>query len=510
MSRSRPRILRSCKESIERRLQPVPWTVQTEPMLSAANLHYEMADRARAIPCGGIGLMLRMALQLGLRELIDTQLRIFKDRRPYFESDHIFSIVMNLLAGGTCLEDIELRRNDENYLNALGAQRVPDPTTAGDFCRRFDQADVENLLRIINEVRLEVWKRQPRAFFDEAILDVDASIVETLGRCKEGADFSHDKKFGYQVLVVSLANTGELLHLSVRSGNRPSHEGAAQALREITRFCKRAGFREVTIRGDTDYSMTHEFDPWNEDDSRFVVGYDALPKVVRIASELPESQWRLLERRDKNPVKTDPRSRPENVRERIVVEREYKNFNLQREDLAEFTYRPIACGRPYRMVVVRKTILVTKGQAIIDGAEQRYFFYATNDWIAPAESIVFDANDRCNQENLFSQLGAAGILQAPLGDLLSNWAYMVIASLAWTLKAWFALLLPDGGRWAGRRRGEKNRVLKMKFRTFLNAFMLVPAQVVRSGRRLVYRILSWNPWRAVFFRAWDSVQALRC
>lgn len=479
-------------------------------MLQATNLQYEMADRSRAISCGGVGMMFQMLDSLGLRERIDTVLGLIKSPRPYHDSDHILNLVMNILAGGSCLEDIELRRNDENYLDAFNAQRIPDPTTAGDFCRRFDRDDVQNLMSVINQTRLEVWKRQPDAFFREAILDVDASIVETLGQHKEGTDFAHDGKFGYQVLVVSLANTGEILHLSVRSGNRPSHEGAADALREMIRFCKRAGFREVTVRGDTDYSLTQEFDLWSENDVRFVVGYDAMKNVVDLASELPESEWKRLDRRQKNPVKTEPRSKSENVRERIVEEREYKNFTLEHEDVAEFFYQPGACARAYRMVVVRKKILVKKGQVVIDGCEQRYLFYASNDWLAPAESIVFDANDRCNQENLFSQLKSAGILHAPLGNLVSNWAYMVIASLAWTAKAWFALLLPENGRWAERRRSEKSLVTKMQFRTFLNAFMLVPAQIVQSGRRLIYRLLGWNPWRPVFFRGWEQIQALRC
>jgi len=275
-------------------------------MLQATNLHYEMAERLRTISCGGVGMMFQMLSNLGLCERIDAVLGLIKSPRPYHDSDHVLNIVMNILAGGTCLEDIELRRNDENYLNAFNAQRIPDPTTAGDFCRRFDGKDVVNLLSVINETRLEVWKRQPEAFFEEAILDVDASVVETLGQHKEGTDFAHDGKFGYQVLAVSLANTGEILHLSVRSGNRPSHEGAADALREMIRFCKRAGFREVTVRGDTDYSLTQEFDRWSENGARFVVGYDAMKNVVELASELPESEWEPLLRRQKNPIKTPP------------------------------------------------------------------------------------------------------------------------------------------------------------------------------------------------------------
>ena len=99
----------------------------------------------------------------------------------------------------------------------------------------------------------------------------------------------------------------------------------------------------------------------------------------------------------------------------------------------------------------------------------------------------------------------------PVGDQTSNWAYMVMASLAWTLKAWFALLLPETGRWGQKYQDEKQTVLHMEFKTFRNAFMLVPCQLVRTGRRIVFRVLAWNRWLPVLFRAVDVLrQPLRC
>src|SRR5207237_6503311 len=88
-------------------------------------------------------------------------------------------------------------------------------------------------------------------------------------------------------------------------------------------------------------------------------------------------------------------------------------------------------------------------------------------------------------------------------DQNSNWAYMVMASLAWTLKAWFALLLPEGGRWGQRYADDKQTVLRMEFKTFLNAFMRIPCQVIRTGRQIVFRLMAWNPWVAVLLRGVD-------
>lgn len=163
------------------------------------------------------------------------------------------------------------------------------------------------------------------------------------------------------------------------------------------------------------------------------------------------------------------------------------------------------------MVALRKFISVTQGQQPLQ-PEIRYFFFVTNDWHATAEEIVLEANRRCNQENLIAQLkhGVAA-LRTPVDTLVSNWAYMVMASLAWTLKAWLALLLPENGRWALKRANEKRRLLTMEFKRFLNAFIRVPAQIVRTGRRVLYRLLAWNPWQPVFLRAATALEhPLRC
>jgi hypothetical protein len=125
---------------------------------------------------------------------------------------------------------------------------------------------------------------------------------------------------------------------------------------------------------------------------------------------------------------------------------------------------------------------------------------------------VREANGRCNQENLIEQLkNGARAMEMPVGDLVSNGAYLVMASLAWTLKAWFALLLPQDGRWKEKRRAEKQTVLRMEFKKFLNTLMRVPCQIVRTGRRIVYRLLAWNPWLGVLLRAADALRhPLRC
>jgi hypothetical protein len=501
-----------CKRGIEQRLDKNRNQGCDRPMMTASNIQYEIAERIRATAAGGIGAIHLLVKKLELDQLIDRHLDLLKIHLPYHESDHVLNIAYNLLAGGTCLEHLELFRNDEAYLDALGARRIPDPTTAGDFCRRLDARDINLLQEIFNATRLKVWRRQPKSFFNEAVIEADGTMVETAGECKQGMDISYKGQWGYHPLVISLANTGEPLYVVNRSGNRPSHEQAAAYFDRSIRLCRRGGFRKILLRGDTDFTQTERLDRWDDaGDVRFIFGIDAMSNLYEIAENLPQNAWKTLHRRAKYDVKTEPRRRPENVKQQVVEAREFEDIRLMKEYVAEFRYRPVKCRKSYRVVVVWKELEVHRGQKKLFD-DSRCFFYITNDWAMPAEEIVFSANARCNQENLLAQLkGDVQSLSAPVDSLLSNWAYMVIGSLAWSLKAWAALMLPEEGRWRERRREEKRQLLQMDFTTFRRAMMNVPAQIITAGRRIVYRLLSWNSWQHVFFRFLGQLrQPLRC
>jgi hypothetical protein len=501
--------LKQRKSRIQRRLDKRNLHGCERPMLTASNIHYEISDKDRGIAHGGMGVIHDLARQLGLIEAIDRRLVLFQFHLPYHESDHVLNLAYNALCGGTCLQDIELRRQDEVFLDALGARRIPDPTTAGDFCRRFDEAAIRSLQQAFHDTRLRVWAKQPHAFFERAILDVDGTLVGTLGLCKQGMDISYKGTWGYHPLLVSLANTGEVLGLVNRSGNRPSHEGAAVELDRAVQLCWRGGFRSVLLRGDTDFSQTEHLDRWDADARlRFIFGYDSRDNLIQRAAQLPARAWQSLQRPPRYTVATKPRRRPDQVKEAIVRQRQFDSLRLQSEEVAEFNYQPSACRQAYRMVVVRKNISKEKGELRLFD-EIRYFFYITNDWVSDAAEIVFCANERCDQENLLAQLhSGCRALTAPVDNLWSNWAYMVMTALAWDLKAWWALLLPEGrGQHQDAYRADKLWVLGLEFKTFVQAFVQLPCQIVRSGRRLLYRLLSWNPYQPLFFRL---VRVLRC
>jgi hypothetical protein len=503
------RQLDNCKRKIQRRLDKTDLRGCSEPMFTASNIHFEISDRSHGISYGGIGAFHLLARKLGLIDRLDRHLHVLQIHLPYHESDHVLNLAYNALCDGTCLQDLELRRNDANFLDALGARRLPDPTTAGDFCRRFTPERIATLQDLFDDTRRVAWADQPPAFFALAQIDMDGTLVPTDAEYKQGVDLAYDGTWGYHPLVLTLANTGEVLRVVNRPGNRPSHEGAAAQVDKALAVCFQGGFRKALLRGDTDFSQTAHLDRWDEDQRvQFLFGYDALPNLKAKAADLPAHAWQPLQRPVRYAVKTQPRRRHQNVKEAIVVARQFMNLKLRSEEVAEFNYRPVACRNTYRMVVLRKNITKEKGELRLFD-EVRYFFFITNDWVSELEELVQSAHGRCHQENLLAQLkSGVPALRTPVDNLMSNWAYMVMTALAWNLKAWWALTLPETpGRWQEQHRAEKRWVLGLEFKAFANAFIRLPCQIVRTGRRLVYRLLSWNPYQRIFFRV---VSVLRC
>ena len=109
------KILARDKRKLQKRLARKFFTDQSKPMFGSTHIHYELAERSRAIGFGGIGAIHTMVSRLQLEEAINRDLSLLKVHVPYFESDHVLNIAYNVMTGGTCLEDIDRLRDDTSY-----------------------------------------------------------------------------------------------------------------------------------------------------------------------------------------------------------------------------------------------------------------------------------------------------------------------------------------------------------------------------------------------------------
>lgn len=499
MKKSISKNLTKRKQKISKRLKKRNWENQPLPMLKTTNIHYEMDGRHQGLAPGGIGLIHLLYQRIGLNKEIDNRIELLKKHAPYHESDHVANIAYNILAGGHCLQDIEQLRNNEAWLNGLGASVIPDPTTSGDFLRRFDEQSIVDLMDAKNAIRKRIWEKQSGHFKREAVVNLDGTIDETTGECKQGMDISYNGKWGYAPLIISLAKTREPLYIINRSGNSPSHLGSATWL-DKTLDLLEGTFKKITIRGDTDFSLTANFDRWDQR-CTFLFGMDARKNLVALAEGVPEFAWQLFEKPGTDTAQGKSRKRPKNIKDQVVYDREFKKLTTECEHVAEFEYKPGKCTKPYRMIVLRKTIQVVKGQLHLFD-DTRYFFYITNDWERCAPEIVQFYRKRADHENDIEQLkNGVKAIQSPSDSLLSNWAYMVIAALAWDLKAWYGLLMPNKALGLA--------IIRMEFKQFIQTFIQIPCLIIRAGRKITYRIVGYNESLRDVFRFFDVMKAFR-
>ena len=471
------------------------------PMTDSDNVHYEYSPRSQGTAFGGMAAVHAFVKSIELPDAIDEFLHVFKKHCPYYESDHVLNVAYNSMCGGSTLQDIETRRNDEHYLDSLGAERIPDPTTAGDFCRRMSSHHIDALQGAIDAVRLKIWSRQGKRFKDLATIDMDATIVETSGRCKGGMDLSYKNIWGYHPLVFSLAETGEILRITNRSGNAQSGHNAFVDVDRVVGVCRKAGFARIMLRGDTAFTQTDHLDRWDEEGTEFVFGIAAHKNLAELADNLSEDQWKAVPREPRYDDSVESRARPTKVKDQIVEQRGYRNHKMKCEHYAEVAYKPYKCKKTYRLVIVRKVLHVTEQGRLFE--DYKYFFYINNlaSQSYSSTDVIYESNKRCNQENVLAQLGAARALNAPVDELVSNWAYMVMAALSWTLKAWIALSIPeDADRDKKQVKEERKRLLGMEHRTFVEAFIRLPALIVRTGRKLIVRLLGVNQSSQMFNR----------
>ena len=495
--------LRNRAKRIARRIAPRQFESSPAPLLGRNDARYEVSERCVATRFGALPLLPKLFNQIGLTQTLNDALHLLKAHLPYHESDHIYAIAMAVTADFKCIEGLEILRTDEALLKALGTPRLPDPTTSRDYLMRHNNDSIQAMMDAVNAVRVKVWKAQNKAFLNCAVIDADGSIVGTGGEKKAGAEMSYNGEYGCHPLLVSLAQTQEPLFVVNRPGNVASHDGAAEYLDRAVKLARAAGFENVILRGDTDFSQTKFLDGWDADGVKFVFGYDARENLIEIAEALDAKAWNKFELPEPfDGVRGPERSKRINYKDLLVIRKNWTCIRTVGEFVASFPYKPTACSKTYRMVVLKKDLAVERGEPTLIANDVRYFFFITNldESDLSDDAVVQGARWRCNQENLIAALKGLGALKLPSHTLAANWAYMVAAALAWTFKAWLGLTLP--------RLDDRMAVIKMEYKHFLNTVVAIPAQVVSAARGTVAKLLAWTENARLIFAAIEGMASL--
>ena len=411
------------------------------PVFRHPKLHAEV-ESSDTTSLGGLALAARLVARLGIPKLIDDRLSLLRSHRPFRESDHVLTHVYNLFAGGSAIEDIADLQHSAPVGRLLGASRVPDPTTAGDFLRRFDGEQIKALDQAIDECHARAWSKWRRRKKKQAlgVVDLDSHVHHVYGNQKEGADFTYKGGFGYHPLVISLAETQECLRLVNRPGSVSSAEGAAKQLEGLAPMLK-ARFQRVLVRGDSAFAQQAIFDVCEAEGMHFATVSAKQSNFEKLAEAIPEHDWRPFRgTAKKSTPRGRGRARRNNLRRKRARERGKRDLRLEKQWVAEVDYRPSRSPHSYRLIVRRQRIEQSHQGELFE--LWRYRFVLTN---LPRSTTTAEAvrqtYRRCDQEKVIEQLqNGLAAMKLPTGTLLANHAYLVCARLAQNIKAWLAML----------------------------------------------------------------------
>jgi len=428
---------------------------------------------------GGLALAARLSATLKLPQAIDRDIKLFKRHSPFHESDHVLTHVYNLFVGGDNIEDIADLQHSEAVCRMLGAGRLPDPTTAGDFLRRFSQEDIDALDRVTDQMHLATWKRRyGRKKQALGIVDIDSHVHHVYGNQKEGADFTYKGGFGYHPLVLSLAGSQECLRLVNRPGNIASADGAAEQLQGVAWLLK-TRFRKVLVRGDSAFARQDLYEACERNGFDFAFVSPVQKNFEALADSIPQGRWRVF---DPHATKTraidaaDRRLRRGNLRRAKARERGKYDMKLEKQWMAEIPYTPARSGNTYRLIIRRQLIEESFQGRFFEVWRYRYAITNLPGSVTTAEVLRL-TYQRCDQENIVEQLqSGVAAMRMPTGTLLANAALLACARIAHNFKAWLAMLaLPE-------------EVMRWEWKRFRKAFVFLAARVVLNARQTLVRI----------------------
>jgi len=460
-------------------------------VLRTPKVHTEVSERMHATCLGGAALAVALWRRLDAARIIDKELHVLRRHRPYQESDHVLAQALNMVLGGTCLEDVTRLQHDPALLRIIGGDRLPDPTTAGDFLRRFDESinpgSLTALRAVVDELQRRAWARlrsgpkdRLRRLGGLVLVDIDSKIRAFTGNQKEGADLSYKGTWSHHPLLLTCATTQEVLAVRNRPGNAVSSAGAREMLLEnLPRVA--AGLGQAVVRMDAGFENTAMRRACQENGAYFVQAAAGRHERYRLLDQLPDEawvEWLPSKERDRDGVAacetTRPRRRGRNLRRQTMLRRYKDDKTKGRHWLAEVECRPTKAEPPCRLIVIREEIRnqYSERQPPLF-AHHEFRFVLTNLPARFTPSDVIDlSHDRCDQEKIICQLGDdIPMWRMPVREFAGNEAHLEIARLAWNMGKWLGLLvLPlESIRWEWKR--------------FRSAFVFIAAEVIRRGRQ---------------------------
>ena len=454
-------------------------------------------DSSDTTEVGGLALAARLVAKLRIAQRLDEALSLLKVHRGYFESDHILTHAYNLFTGGGCIEDIAHLQHSEPVRRLLGTKYIPDPTTAGDFLRRFESEDIETFDRALDAVQHDVWKRVfGRKRSGEVLIDVDSHLHDVYGHQKEGTDYTYKGGFGYHPLVFSVAGTQECLRIINRPGNAESSTGTAEALDELLPMLKQR-FKRVILRGDSAFAKGPIFKKCEEHGAFFAVVSPQQVNFLALAENIDEKRWRPFRQpKDSIPIeeRATQRQRGIDVRRERTEQRGKRDLRLREQWLAEIPYRPKRGETTYRLIIRRQRIDESRQGQLFEIWRYRYVLTNLPKSVS-ARKVVDMTYQRCDQENVIEQLQSGiAAMRMPTGGFLANQAYLVCARLAHNMKAWLAqLALP-------------RETMRWEWKRFRRAFVQIAARVIHSGRRTIVRLADSHRFAGQIERALAILQ----
>ena len=465
---------------------------------------------APLLNCSGIVIIRQLIERLGIARAINAGLRVLRRHKPYAESDHILTLIYNLLSGGETLNDINRLADDAALLRVLGTEQVPHATTVGDFLARFrhekDEAKAQEprrlrkLRQVIEAIQQASFALLPRRRRTVATLDWDSSNHEVYGEQKEGADFAHDKKWCYNVLYATLAETGDVLYQGLREGCTYTSAGTTEVLpgtiERVSRY-----FRNVRMRADSGFYDQEIVKICAEREVEFFIVAEQRRNLLKAVHAIPESDWKSFEGKhmQRGGGSGKQRKRRENLKRKITLARKPDTWFKGKPQVASIEFRPSTWKQSYRYVIKRTPVIDKDEQQLcLDDGLRKYAYYivVTNSKRSDA-AVLSIAQGRGNQENLIKDFKhGLGLSHVPTGVLAANQAYFLIAALAWNLKTWMLNLLGLGDG------------AVMRCKRFLYLWINQAGVVAKSGRDTVVLRLPPGEYYQRFGTALARVAAL--